>query len=316
MQIASPVTECVPVRGKTGRSAAAILLAIGLALGLAPAAKADTLERIRTAGKVVLGYREDARPFAFKDESGKPAGFSVELCQRIAEDLKTALNMPALAVEWSPVAIADRTTALQQGSVDLLCGADSVSLKRRAEVSFSLPIYPGGIGAVASANAPQAVRETLEGVQPTGPIWRGSPARILNQRTFAVVAGSTAQQWLSDRVQHFQIDVNVKPVETYAAGIEALTNGEADVLFGDRSIIMEAAAGQLADGSVVSLERQFTRDPVALTIARDNDGLRLVIDSTLSRAYVKPDFRELYVKWFGAGDIGTLIFYQITALPE
>ena len=295
---------------------AAILLSFGLSLGLAPESKADTLDKIRTAGKVVLGYREDARPFAFKDESGKPAGFSVALCQKIANDLKTVLGMPNLAVEWSPVTIADRTMALQQGRIDILCGADSVSLKRRAEVSFSIPIYPGGIGAIASANAPQAVRDTLEGIQSTGPIWRGSPARILNQRTFVVVAGSTAEKWLAERIQHFQIDVNVMKAENYAAGIKALTGSRADVLFGDRSIIMEAAAKQLADGSVVALERQFTHHPIALTITRDSDGLRLAIDSTLSRTYRGPDFREMYVKWFGASDIRTLLFYELSALPE
>jgi polar amino acid transport system substrate-binding protein len=294
----------------------AILFAYGLSLGLAPAAKSDTLDKIRTAGKVVLGYREDARPFAFKDESGKPDGFSVALCQKIADDLKTVLGMPNLAVEWSPVAIADRTAALQQGRVDILCGADSVSLKRRAEVSFSIPIYPGGIGAIASANAPQAVRDTLEGIQSTGPTWRGSPARILNQRNFAVVAGSTAEKWLAQRVQDFKIDVNVIPVESYTVGVKALTDAQADVLFGDRSIIMDAAAAQLADGSVVALERQFTQDPIALAIARDNDGLRLAIDSTLSSTYRSPDFREIYVKWFGAGDASTLLFYKLSALPE
>jgi polar amino acid transport system substrate-binding protein len=313
MQFASPVKTWAAV---ARISLPAILFAYGLSLGLAPAAKSDTLDKIRTAGKVVLGYREDARPFAFKDESGKPDGFSVALCQKIADGLKTVLGMPNLAVEWSPVAIADRTVALQQGRVDILCGADSVSLKRRAEVSFSIPIYRGGIGAIASANAPQAVRDTLEGVQSTDPIWRGSPARILNQRTFAVVAGSTAEKWLAERIQHFQIDVKVTPVENYAAGVKALTDGAADVLFGDRSIIMNAAAAQLADGSVVGLEGQFTQDPIALAIARDNDGLRLVIDSTLSRTYRGPDFRELYVKWFGLGDIRTLVFYELSALPE
>lgn len=294
----------------------AILLAYGLSLGMAPAAKSDTLDKIKTAGKVVLGYRDDARPFAFKDESGKPDGFSVALCQKIADDLKTALSMPNLVVEWSPVAIADRTAALQQGRVDILCGADSVSLKRRGEVSFSIPIYPGGIGAIASVNAPQAVRDTLEGVQSTDPVWRGSPARILSQRTFAVVAGSTAEKWLADRIHHFQIDVKVTPVENYAAGVKALSEGAADVLFGDRSIIMDAAATQLGNGSVVALQRQFTHDPNALTIARNNDDLRLVIDSTLSNAYRSPDFRELYVKWFGAGDVSALLFYELAAQPE
>ena len=43
-------------------------------LDAAPAAAAGTLDRIRQAGKIELGYRNDARPFSNKDESGKAAG--------------------------------------------------------------------------------------------------------------------------------------------------------------------------------------------------------------------------------------------------
>ena len=50
----------------------AVALAAGLALLDAIPASAATLDRIRQAGKLVLGYRADARPFSFDDGSGAP----------------------------------------------------------------------------------------------------------------------------------------------------------------------------------------------------------------------------------------------------
>jgi polar amino acid transport system substrate-binding protein len=38
--------------------------------------------------------------------------------------------------------------------VDLLCSAETEALSRRKEVSFSLPIYPSGIGALLVAGIP------------------------------------------------------------------------------------------------------------------------------------------------------------------
>jgi polar amino acid transport system substrate-binding protein len=301
---------------RLGKAVALAALLLTLALPAATEVKADTLDRIKTAGKLVLGYRDDARPFAFKDEAGKPAGFSVALCERIAGDLKTALNLPNLAVEWAPVVVDDRTAALQQGRIDILCGADSVTLGRRQDVSFSIPIYPGGIGAVASINAPQALRDILEGKTAVGPVWRGAPARILNQRSFAVVTGTTAEAWLAERIKALQVDVKVVPVKQYAEGVESLLNGSADIFFGDRSIILDAAKAALADGSAVALDRLFTHAPIALAIARDNDALRLVVDRSLSHSFASPDFREIYVKWFGAADVGSLQFYESASLPE
>ena len=64
---------------------------------------ATTLERIRANGTLRLGYRADAQPFSFQDESGQPAGYSVALCGKIAEQVKTTLAQPSLAVEWVPV---------------------------------------------------------------------------------------------------------------------------------------------------------------------------------------------------------------------
>src|SRR4051812_54147 len=79
-----------------------------MAQGTKPAAKktaapaetraAGTLARIKETGTIKLGYRTDARPFSFKDEGGMPAGYSVDLCQRIPETVKQSLNLTSLKV--------------------------------------------------------------------------------------------------------------------------------------------------------------------------------------------------------------------------
>src|SRR5262245_15552485 len=112
------------------------------------------LSRIRDAGRLTLGYRADTRPFSYTDDSGMPAGYSIALCQKIADEAKRDLNLPALKVEWKPVSFEQRFRALQLGEIDLLCGADTVTLARRAEADFSIPIFPGGIGALMRADSP------------------------------------------------------------------------------------------------------------------------------------------------------------------
>jgi ABC-type amino acid transport substrate-binding protein len=89
--------------------------------------------------------------------------------------VKTELGVSSLAVEWVPVTLADRFKDLQQGKVDLLCGADSATLARRKEVSFSIPIFPGGIGAMMRMDAPAPLRAILaDAPPPSHPVWRGS----------------------------------------------------------------------------------------------------------------------------------------------
>ena len=99
------------------------LLAVLLPLAWPASASAATLDRIRQAGKIALGYRTDARPFSYRDESGNPDGYAVVLCKQVVDSLKTELGISELAVEWVPVTIDDEFKAVKENKVDLLCGA-------------------------------------------------------------------------------------------------------------------------------------------------------------------------------------------------
>jgi ABC-type amino acid transport substrate-binding protein len=279
-------------------------------------ASADTLGRVRQASKLALGFRADARPFSFQDGSGKAAGYSVELCQKVVEEVKVELGLPGLTEEWIPVTLEDRFRAVREGKVDLLCGADSETLARRKEVAFSIPIFPSGIGAILRIDAPAGLREVLSGEPPLGPIWRGSPAQILQKKTAAVVKGTTSESWVGDRLQKLQIDANVAPVDGYDAGIQSVLDRKADVFFGDRPILLEAATGTPSGSDLVVLDRLFTSEPLPLTLARDDEDFRLVVDRALSRLFRSSEFHDVYMKWFGEPDESALTFFRQTALPE
>src|SRR5690242_10663150 len=100
------------------RMHAALGLAIALTVLQAAPASAAALDRIKQAGKIVLGYRADARPFSFKDDAGNPTGYSVTLCQQVADGVKAELGGGELAVEWVAVTTEDRFEAVAQGKVD------------------------------------------------------------------------------------------------------------------------------------------------------------------------------------------------------
>jgi polar amino acid transport system substrate-binding protein len=303
-------------RARTAVSLIAALIA--LAAFVSPASSAGTLDRIRQNGKVMLGYRADAQPFSYRDESGNAAGYSVALCQAIADRLKTDLGLANLSIEWVPVTVDDRFSAVQQGKVDLLCGAETETLSRRKEVSFSLPIYPSGIGALLAPDVPPELQEILErGSPPTKPIWRGSPARtLLEAQTFSVVANTRAVDWLRERVDAFDIDVGIVPVDSYDAGVQRLINGTSDVLFGDRAILLEAAKRNPKASDLTLLDRRFTNEPVALVLARGDEDFRIAVDQKLSQTIRSDAFSGIYAKWFGEFDQSAVRFFRDTVLPD
>lgn len=286
-----------------------------LLLVVLPASAAGTLEKVKDSGKLTLGYRSDTRPFAFSD-GGKPAGFSVALCQKVADAVKAELKLPALAVDFVPLTATDRFEAVQQGRVDLSCGTDTPTLERREMVDFSLPIFFAGTGALLRKDADRRLRDAMEGrPEPAQPVWRAAPGVFSSNVVFAAVGGTTIEKSLIDGLRTRRITVTVARVPDYAAGVQMVLDRRAAALFGDRPVLLDAAKRAPADELMV-LDRLFTREPLALALRRGDDAFRLLVDRSLSRLFRSPEIGPLYTTYFGAPDPGVLQFFQSVALPD
>ncbi len=282
----------------------------------APAAPATTLDRIRQSGAIRLGYRTDARPFSY-DEAGKPAGYSIAVCQEVAGAIKTELSLGALNIEWVPVTLDDRFAAVQQGRVDLLCGADTETLARMKDVAFSKPIFPGGIGALVRSDASARFKDILNGHHAaTQPSWRASASQLLQTQIFAVMKGTTAETWVRGKLDEFRLTSKVVPVESYAAGVQEVLAGKASAFFADRAILLDAAARNPAGGDLEVLERLFTYEPLALAFQRGDEDFRLAVDRALSGLYASGKILPVYKQWFGVPDAGAIAYFRWNTVPD
>jgi len=272
-----------------------------------PVSAGPVLDRIKTAGKIVIGFREGGAPFSFKNDQGQPAGYVIDVCQAVAEDL----NVP---VEWTPLPPADPFTAVKDGKVDLVCGATE-TLARRKEVSFSIPIFRSGLGVLVRADTPIQLRQVLNG-DPTGPVWRGSPARLLDKKTFAVIKGTTSEDILKGALKRLQISANITEVDSFQAGVAAVLDRNADVLLGDRSILVESAQSSAQPADLIVIDRIFTTEPVALPLDRNDEDFRLAVDQALSNLYRSDRFGDIYRRWFGEPDAAALDYFRAAGLPD
>jgi ABC-type amino acid transport substrate-binding protein len=297
---------------------AVLAMAIGTAQWIsAQTAPSATLERVRAAGTIKIGYRPDAMPFSFADASGRPTGYSLALCAYVTDAVKAQLQLPALKVETVAVTAQDRFDALQRGTIDILCGADTVSVGRRTQVSFSLPIFPGGIGALLRADAPIALRDVLSGKgQPAHPVWRASASRVLRAKDFAAVTGTTAATWLPRRIDELQILTNAVPAASYDAGVQAVIDRTVDALFGERAILLGIARKRGDQRDLQVVDRLFTYEPLALALRTNDEPLRLLVDQTLARLYATGAVTKLYASWFGTPDETANSFFRWIAVPE
>ena len=306
-------------------TAACALVCLAIATPAAPAAAqktggataaSPTLTRIKQSGRIRFGYQSDARPFSYRDQSGNVAGFTVALCKTVAGAVKEELGVPGLNVEWIAVGPADRFTAVSTGKVDVFCGADTDTWSRRQEVAFSLAVFPGGIGALLRKDAPERLSEILNQKPPSNPTWRASAGQLLQTQTFAVINGTTAETWLGGKLNEFKLSSKVAPVTSYDAGIAAVLERRANVLFADRAVLLDAVAHNSSGSKLEVLDRLFTYEAFALPLPRGDEAFRALVDHALSRLYPTAEFRALYVQSFGEPTADVVTFYRWNTRPE
>jgi polar amino acid transport system substrate-binding protein len=105
---------------------------------------AQTLDKIKQRGVLVVGTKADYKPFGFRDPSGAIVGFEPDLARDVAERLGVRL-------EVEPVVSANRMQFLQQGKIDLMLATMNVTEERRKTVGIVEPsYYASGVNVFAS----------------------------------------------------------------------------------------------------------------------------------------------------------------------
>ena len=273
-------------------------IGFAIALGSASASAETPLERIKNTGEIRLAYRADASPFSF-EEGGKPAGYSVELCRRVAQALQTDLKLTSLTATFVPVTAKSRFDAITKGEADLLCEATSATLSRRKTMDFSISTFVSGASLAIRPDGPQNF-EAVAG------------------KRVAVLGGTTTQEDLENTMKEQKVDAEVVVVKTHDEGFALLKAGEVGAYFADRTILQEHLRANPDAKDLLLAENFLTIEPYALAMPIDHD-FRLAVDTVLSRLFrsggVIKVFRDTFPKEAKPSDLLKALS-RISGLPE
>jgi ABC-type amino acid transport substrate-binding protein len=220
--------------------AAAYFLALGPALAQDP-----TLDRIRSSGEIVIGYRSDAAPFSSASEDGAPEGYSIDLCREAFRDLGKKLTLPGLRIHFEEIDPTNHIAKLNAGDVDLVCGATTATLKRREQVSFSLLTFVTGAELLVHDEADVRSAQDLEG------------------RRVGVRQGTTTESALAAGLAAKGINAEIVRFRKHIAGLEALEDRRIDAYFGDRILLIKLVDQAREPDHLTLSSRFLTYEPYA-----------------------------------------------------
>jgi len=261
-----------------------------------------TLDQIKKSGEIRLGYRTDAPPLSFNDTSGQPAGYSVELCKRIAAEVKDQLKLKDLKTTLVPLTSDDRIEAIINNRADIECGATTITLSRAEKVDFTLMTFVTGGGLLTLANSGINSMANLAG------------------KSVAVVSGTTSQIALQKYLQKNLIDAKVVAVADRKDGMKQLQAAKVDAFAADQVLLIGEVL-QAPDPRTFSIASDlFSFEPYGLVVRRNDADFRLVADRAIAQLYRSGQIEDIFSRWFGAAGLTPTpvlrAMYLIEALPE
>lgn len=240
-----------------------------------------TLQKIKDTKEIVLGYREDAMPFAYIDNSQAPAGFSVDLCREIVKGVEKTLGMQDIRITYQPVTASNRIPLLANGSIDLECGSTTNTQERQKAVSFLYTTYVTGTKILVRTDSGINGVEDLKG------------------KKIAVTAGTNNIRAVQKLNEERHLDLTLVYGDSHAVNFLQLQNGRVDG-FSTDDILLSVLRAQskapkdfkLIPGQLLSVE------PYAIGVRKDDPKFKELADGILKTAFDDGKFTTIYEKWF------------------
>jgi len=224
---------------------------------------------IRQRKRLLVGLDVGSNLFSFRNPlTGEIAGFDVDIAGEVARDI---FGDPG-AVEYRILSSADRITALQDNTVDIVVKTMTMTCERRKQVYFSTAYFLASQRILAPRSSDIS-----------------RPADLSGKRV-CVVSGTTSQR----RVQEIDPPPTIITVVSWADCLVALQQLDVDAVSTDDAIL----AGLVAQDPYLHIVGPtMAEEPYGIGVSLANAGLVRFVNATLERIRTDGTWNTLYRKW-------------------
>ncbi len=249
----------------------------------APASSAlasPTLRKIQDTGVLVLGHRVASPPFSYLNPQLQPIGYSVDICERIADAVRRRLGLAELELKRVAVTSATRMPMVANGSLDLECGITTNTLERQKTQAFSMTTFVAQTRLLSKRWQPVRNLADLRG-KPVASTMATTSIQFLHQANIKEGLGLRILVGQDDR-DSFRL------LETDRAVAYAMD----DVLL--RSFVLESKR----PADYLISDEAFSLEPYAIGLPAADPIFKALVDEVIEGLYSSGEIQAIYAKWF------------------
>jgi polar amino acid transport system substrate-binding protein len=177
-------------------------------------------------------------------------------------------------VEMRPVTAAARIPSLQDGTVDVVAAAMTITAERKNQIDFSAVYYEAGQRVLVKADAPYNSIQDLGG------------------KRICAAKGTTAEA----NIPRAQPTAEVVQADTYNECLLSLQQGRIDAISTDDVILAGLAA---ADPETKLIGPKFSNEPYGLGVAKGHTEFVAFINGVIDQMKSDGRWKTAYDSWFG-----------------
>lgn len=259
------------------------LLALLIA-SLFPAAQAaeltGTLKKIKDSGTIVLGHRDSSIPFSYLANDSKPIGYSVDIANAIADEVKKEIKMPGLKVRYNLVTSQTRIPLVQNGTVDVECGSTTNNVERQQQVAFSLGIFQ--IGTRLLAKKTSGINDFPD----------------LAGKNVVTTAGTTSERLLKKMNEEKKMKMRIISAKDHGESFLMLESGRVVAFMMDDALLAGemAKAKKPADWAIVG--KPQSTEIYGCMLRKGDPQFKAVVDRAIAGLYKSGKINGIYDRWF------------------
>jgi glutamate/aspartate transport system substrate-binding protein len=260
----------------------ALACALTVIAGIAPAGaqELDTLKKVKATNTFTIGHRDVSMPFSYFDDKQQPIGYSMDLCMRIVDAVKTTQKVAKLDVKLRPVTAATRIPLLANGTVDIECGATTNTIERQQQVSFVVTTFVAG----------------------TRLAWKKSAKFMsvndLKDKTVVAVAGTTNLRQITEINSQRGLRMTIVPAKHHNDAFAMVEKGEAAAFASDDILLYGIIANSAAPADYAFSNVALSIEPYGIMVRKDDKAFKKVADDAIRALFKSGEINRIYAKWF------------------
>ena len=255
-----------------GSSASSAATSTDTAASTAETSDENELEKVKAAGKLVIGVEGTYPPFTYHDDNGELTGLDVELGKALAEKLGVEVEFQEAA--WDSLLIGIDTG----GRFDTVINSVSITDERAEKYDFSDPYYYEARRVVVRAD-----NDSINGPED------------LNGKKIATNTTNAFIPWYEEN------GAEVVGIDTSAEAIDLVLSGRADFL-GISVLVLNAYLDEHPD-AVDKLKAAFvipnSEDVIAIPVRKGEPEFLDAINAALAELREEGTLKEISEKYLG-----------------